>query len=301
MADLAPIVLFVYNRPEHTRRTLAALAANPLAAESDLVIYADGPETPEHGASVAQAREVARAAAGFKSAKLIERGANIGLANSIITGVTEVCANHGRAIIVEDDLLVAPGFLEFLNAGLRRYESEPDVMQVSGYSYPAHDGSIPPTFFLPMVSCWGWATWARAWSRFDAAMSLLPRLDKDRAQRRRFNLDGAYDYYGMARQQAKGQIDSWGVRWQLSLFAHDGLVLYPRETLVTNIGVDASGTQGAGTPSLQRAIGGDSGGPGTLAWPTEIATNAAAFEQVRQLLLGERPGIIRRIIERVRS
>ncbi len=298
-SDFAPIILFVYNRPEHTRRTLAALAANPLAQDSDLIVYADGPKKPEHAASVAQARDVVRAAEGFRSVRLIERDANMGLANSIMTGVSDVCAVHGRAIVVEDDLLVAPHFLEFLNAGLRRYQDEPAVLQISGYSYPAHDKTTANAFFLPMVSCWGWATWSRAWSQFDGAMSLLPRLHEDRSLRHRFNLDGAYDYYAMACQQARGQLDSWGIRWQMSLFARDGLVLYPRETLVTNIGADASGTHGTGRPNLQRAFA--TSGYANVDWPDSIATDANAFEQVKQLLLGERPSLFRRIIQRVRS
>jgi hypothetical protein len=298
-SDLAPIILFVYNRPEHTRRTLAALAGSPLAKDSDLIVYADGPKKPEHAASVVQARDAVRAAEGFRSVKLIERDTNMGLANSIMTGVSEVCGAHGRAIVVEDDLLVAPSFLEFLNGGLRRYQNEPSVLQISGYSYPAHDKTTENGFFLPMVSCWGWATWSRAWAHFDSAMSLLPRLHEDRALRHRFNLDGTYDYYAMACQQAKGQLDSWGIRWQMSLFARDGLVLYPRETLVTNIGADASGTHGAGRPNLQRAFA--TSGVVKIDWPDTIAMDANAFEQVKQLLVGERPSLFRRIIQHVRS
>src|SRR5437868_15329068 len=252
--DLAPIVLFVYNRPDHARRTLAALAANPLAAESDLIIYADGPKKLDHQASVQAVRDLLRTASGFKSIETVEREANLGLANSIISGVSEVCAAHGRAIVVEDDLVVSPDFLTFLNAGLDRYQSEEDVFQISGYAYPAHDGSIPQSFFLPMVSCWGWATWSRAWSKFDSEMSALSELDTDPTARRRFNVDDAYDYYGMACQQRQGKIASWGIRWQLTLFKNAGLVLYPNQTLVTNIGVDNSGTHGSGEPAYQETL-----------------------------------------------
>lgn len=118
MSELAPIVLFVCNRLEHTRRTLSVLAANPLAAESDLTIYADGPKKPEHQGSVHAVRHLLRTASGFKSIEIVEREANLGLANSIISGVSEVCAASGRAIVVEDDLIVSPDFLTFLNAGL---------------------------------------------------------------------------------------------------------------------------------------------------------------------------------------
>jgi Glycosyl transferase family 2 len=234
--DLAPIVLFVYNRPEHTRRTLTALAANPMAVDSDLIIYADGSKKPEHQDSVQAVRDLVRNTSGFKSLKIVERETNFGLAESIVSGVSEVCAADGRVIVVEDDLVVAPDFLSFLNAGLTRYRDEERVFQISGYSYPAHDQSTPPSFFLPMVSCWGWATWSRAWAKFDPTMSALTRLDNNPVARRQFNVDDTYDYYGMACQQRQGRIDSWGIRWHLSLFAADGLVLYPRDSLVYNAG-----------------------------------------------------------------
>jgi hypothetical protein len=301
MSGLAPIVLFVYNRPDHTRRTLAALAANPLAVESDLIVYADGPKKPEHQASVDAVRELVRSTRGFKSVAIVERETNLGLANSIIAGVTEVCAARGRVIVVEDDLVVAPDFLMFLNAGLDRYRSEESVLQISGYGYPAHDQSTPQTFFLPMVSCWGWATWSRAWAAFDPKMSALSQLDDDPGARRRFNVDDTYDYYGMACQQRQGKIDSWGIRWQLSLFAHDGLVLYPRNSLVYNAGVDASGTHGSGQTAFQRKLEGQSFDAGALTWPKAVATDELAMGQVKQLFRANRPGILRRIIERLRA
>lgn len=301
MPDLAPIVLFVYNRPEHTRRTLAALAANPLAVASDLIIYADGPKKQEHSASVREAREVARSASGFRSVRLIERQRNMGLANSIITGVSDVCAAHGRAIVVEDDLVVSPDFLPFLNAALSRYQNEEHVFQISGYAYPAHDQSTPRSFFLPMASCWGWATWARAWARFDPTMSALTKLDRDPTARRQFNVDDAYDYYGMACQQRQDKIDSWGIRWQLSLFVGGGLVLYPRDSLVYNAGVDASGTHGMGHAAFQRELQERAFDLDAMTWPPRIAIDELAMSQVKQLLRANRPGLVRRLIERLRA
>lgn len=301
MPELAPIVLFVYNRPDHTRRTLAALAANSLAAESDLIIYADGPKKPEHAETVRQAREIARAATGFKSVTLIERSENFGLARSIMTGVSDVCADRGRLIVIEDDLVVAPEFLTFLNAGLDRYQNETRVLQISGYAYPAHDRSTADCFFLPMISCWGWATWARAWEKFDPDMTGLARLESDPAARRRFNIDDTYDYYGMACQQRLGKIDSWGVRWQLSLFANDGLVLYPRDSLVYNAGVDASGTHGAGHAAFQRDLAGHVLDVERMTWPSSVVTDDPALGQVKTLLRANRPSLIHKIIERFRA
>jgi hypothetical protein len=297
----APIVLFIYNRPAHTARTLDALSANALARESDLIIYADGPKKPEHLPTVREARAVARNAAGFRSVRIVEREENLGLGQSIASGVDELCRSAGRVIVVEDDLLVAPRFLEFLNLALERYSDDPQVMQISGYAFPvpARTGS----HFLPIISCWGWATWARAWKHFDPEMTAFDRISGDAAEINRFNLDGAYDYWGMARSQRDRRIDSWGIRWQMSLFARDGLVLFPSEGLVENTGVDSSGTHGAGQSGLQRPLAGMPGGlppePVDWRWPCAIGTDQDVFEQVKALLRAQRPSAARATIEKL--
>jgi hypothetical protein len=300
MAELAPIVLFVYNRPDHTRRTLAALAADPLAMDSDLIIYADGSKKPEHAAAVQQARDVARGASGFRSVRLIERDKNLGLANSIITGVSDVCSARGRAIVVEDDLLVAPQFLTFLNRGLERYADEPGVFQVSGYMFPVAMELSSDGLFLPLISCWGWGTWQRAWSQFDPSAAGFSRLARDPELRARFNLDGNYDYFGMLKDQVEGKIDSWGVRWLLSVFLKGGLVLYPTRSLVQNIGVDGSGTHGAGTASLQGNLRIELDSVrGYERWPSDIDLDTVALDRVKRMLSGSRSHPLIRLIRRL--
>ncbi|WP_171015159.1 glycosyltransferase family A protein [Methylocystis sp. B8] len=300
MPDLAPIVLFVYNRPEHTRRTLDALAANPLAIESDLIIYADGPKRPEDAAAVQQARDVARGAFGFRSVRLIEREKNLGLANSIIMGVSDVCSARGRAIVVEDDLLVAPQFLTFLNRGLERYADEPSVFQVSGYMFPVMAETSSDGLFLPLISCWGWATWQREWSQFEPSATGYKQLERDPRLRARFNLDGNYDYFGMLKDQIDGKIDSWGVRWLLSVFLKGGVVLYPRTSLVQNVGIDESGTHGAGLAVLQ----GDMDIDADVArcyenWPSEISVDMDVLDRVKRVLSGSQSHPVIRLIRRL--
>jgi hypothetical protein len=299
MSDLAPIVLFVYNRPEHTRRTLAALAANPLAVESDLIIYADGPKRPEHAAAINKARDVARGASGFKSVTIVERDRNLGLANSIILGVSEVCSERGRVIVLEDDLLVAPQFLTFLNRGLERYVNEQNLFQVSGYMFPVETEGIPDGLFLPLISCWGWATWHRAWTQFDPSALGYDQLKRDPELRARFNLDDCYDYFGMLTDQIEGKIDSWGVRWLLSVFLKGGLVLYPQYSLVRNIGVDGTGTHGAGTANLQGDLRVDAYATCNYQnLPSELRLDAEVLHRVKGMLSSPAPHPLVRLIRR---
>ncbi len=210
MSDLAPIVLFIYNRPEHTRRTLAALAANPLAIESDLVIYADGPKKPEHLNSVESTRAVVRKATGFRSVSLVERDENFGLARSIILGVTEACNTSGRVIVLEDDLVVAPAFLSYMNWALDRYENEEKVMQIAGYMFPVDQPQeLPPAFFLKLSSTWGWATWRRAWAAFEGDSEVL--LGKMQAvDSYEFDVKGSHPYSATLVSHHLGQLDVWG-------------------------------------------------------------------------------------------
>ncbi len=299
MSNLAPIVLFVYNRPDHTQRTLTALAANSLAIESDLIVYADGPKKPEHAAAVGHVRDFVRSVSGFKSLRMIERAENFGLAKSIITGVSEVCAEHGRAIVMEDDLLVAPQFLTFLNRGLERYATEPKVFQISGYMFPVVTESPSDGLFLPLISCWGWGTWQRAWSQFDPSAAGYMQLERDPELRARFNLDGNYDYFGMLRDQIEGRIDSWGVRWLLSVFLKSGVVLYPRVSLVQNVGIDGSGTHGAGTARLQDDLRIESdAAPRYERWPSDTSIDANALDRIKLVLSRTPSNALVRVIRR---
>lgn len=237
----APVAVFVYNRPWHTRQTLEALQKNRLASATELFIYSDAPKKPEAEEAVREVRSYVRDVGGFKNVNLIERKENLGLARSIIDGVTGLNQRYGRAIVLEDDLVTAPHFLEFMNAGLDRHSADERVMQIAGYMFPV---SLPATYdalFLSFISSWGWATWERAWRHFDPLARGYPRLRDDPALRQRFDLDGYYRYFRMLQSQQEGKVDSWAIRWYLSVFLRDGLALYPRKTLVRNVGFDGSG------------------------------------------------------------
>lgn len=243
---LAPIALFVYNRPQHTRQTVEALQKNELAGESDLVIFSDAPKTPEAAEAVREVREYIKSISGFRSVSIVERDKNWGLANSIIDGVTRLCNEYGRVIVLEDDLVAAPHFLDFMNHALDNYELEQQVIQVSGYMFPVKLEIEEDALFLPLTTSWGWATWRRAWQFFDPDAKGYERVRADLALRKQFNLDGAYDYFSMLEDQLAGRVDSWAIRWYLSTFLKQGLTLYPRQSLIINMGFDGSGTHGKG-------------------------------------------------------
>jgi GT2 family glycosyltransferase len=242
--NLAPIALFVYNRPSHTQRTIDALRGNKLARESDLFIFSDAARDEVAKPRVDAVREIIAAIDGFKSVRIVLRDRNWGLAASVIDGVTMLCRDYGQVIVLEDDLVVAPGFLQYMNQALETYEDEPAVMQISGYMFPVETKQDTDAFFLPFTTSWGWATWQRAWKDFDKEASHYSQLKDDAALRRSFDLDGAYPYFRMLQAQFEGKVDSWAIRWYLTVFFKKGLTLYPRQTLVSNTGFDGSGTHG---------------------------------------------------------
>ena len=240
--SLAPIVLFAFNRPEHTRRCLESLRANPLASASELFIHVDGPKPGAAPALVeknAAVKRVIREQPWCGRVHFIEPEVNRTMPVAMVDNVTQLVNRFGRIIVLEDDLVLAPGFLQFMNEGLDLYADCPQVWGVEGYLYP-----IPPlatdTCFLGFTSTWGWATWARAWAGFNpSAEGLLAQIPP--AERRRFNLGNSYDYHGLLVKCTTGSWKYWDVRWYASVFARQGLCLYPRQSMVRNIGHDNSG------------------------------------------------------------
>ncbi|WP_217496505.1 glycosyltransferase [Providencia heimbachae] len=168
LSNLAPVVLFVYARPSHTQRTVDALLLNPDALSTDLIVYSDGARNDSDTEAVNQVRNIFKGINGFNSIKLIERKKNYGLAQNIIDGVTEVCNEYGKVIVLEDDIVTSPSFLNFMNAALNKYEKEKKVWHISGWNYPLKNvEKLPDAFFWRTMNCWGWATWDDRWKYFE--------------------------------------------------------------------------------------------------------------------------------------
>lgn len=238
--NLAPIVLFTYNRFQHTVETLDALKANELAEDSEVLVYSDGPKTNKDQFAVNQVRGYLRTLGGFKSVAVIERPRNLGLARSIITGVTEALYSYGKAIVLEDDLLTSRFFLKFMNEALELYENEEKVVSITGYTY-AVTSALPETFLLHDPGCWGWATWNRGWRVFNEdGQALFDALSR-RDLLKQFDYNNSYPYSKMLKNFISGKNESWAIRWYASAFLGNYLTLYPGTSLVHNIGNDRSG------------------------------------------------------------
>jgi hypothetical protein len=237
----APICLFVYNRFDYTKRTVEALKNNILAKKSDLIIISDAAKTAENAGIVREIRNYIRQIKGFKSVSIVEREINFGLAKSILDGVTTVVEKHGRIIVLEDDIVTSPYFLNFMNDGLEFYKNSENVMHISGYVYPIDSVGLMNTFFLRPTTCWGWATWDRAWKFYNKDADYYLRIfSKDMI--RDFNLSHAYKYFDQIKLNKIGKLNTWAIFWYASVYLNNGLSLHPKKSYTKNIGFEGSGT-----------------------------------------------------------
>ena len=290
----APIALFVYRRPEHTRRTLAALARADGAQRADLHVFSDAARDASAEGAVAEVRRLVRDVGGFRSVTLTERSTNLGLARSISSGVAGLLAAHGSVIVIEDDLEVAPAFLCWMNEVLERFADDPRVWQVSGYMFPVRRPALlPESFFMPLTTSWGWGTWSRAWGGGPPPAAQVLAQVEARADRAVFSLQGAYDYLGLLRAAAAGRVDSWAVCWYARTWLAGGLVAYPRVSLVRNSGLDGTGTHGANTAGFEAAVWEDPAPPRA---PEVVVPCEEALVQVEDFLRSQGASPWRRLL-----
>ena len=234
---LAPIALFVYNRPEHTLKTLEALAQNDLASQSELFVFCDG---PKHNAdaktnkAIKKVRAIVSRKQWCNKVTIYESDTNKGLADSIVTGVSEVVNKFGKIIVLEDDIVTAKGFLSFMNKALELYKYEDRVMQISGFMVPSKV-ELEQTGFFRQPASWGWGTWSKSWQHYNNQIYTLLKQFKE-ADVFEFNIENTYHHFEELLKNEKGILKTWLIRWYASMFIHGGLCLYPHKSLISNTG-----------------------------------------------------------------
>ncbi len=231
-----PIGVFAYNRPEHLRLTLEALGRCRGYKDFNLHIFCDGPKGPSDVTDVEGTRTVGCEWVAAHGGELMERERNIGFEN-IVSGITQLCDQYGQAVIVEDDIVVSPDFLEFMRAGLHRYAKETRVFSVTGFMFPLGKLGGPNAFFLPHNKVWGWATWRRAWRQYRPFPTQRHELLDNPARRRRFDFNGAWPYSRLLEMTMTGRINTWDIQWHCIVSEYDGMVLCPPVSLVWNTGL----------------------------------------------------------------
>jgi hypothetical protein len=244
----APIAFFVYKRLDVARKVLDALKSNAEAVNSVLYIFADGPKASASADEIQKIKavqEYAHSVEGFAEVHVMVSSCNKGCAASIIDGINYVFRNHGRIIVLEEDLVVSPFFLEYMNDALEMYNDAENVACVCGFM-PDYGIDLPETFFHRAVEILGWGTWKRAWSLFNPdARALMGRIrDEKLVNELEFHPNSGF--LKLLQNQIDGKVDSWAIRWHASIFLAGKLVLRPGRSLVSHIGFgkDATHTRG---------------------------------------------------------
>jgi GT2 family glycosyltransferase len=244
----APIALFAYCRPRHTQRVLEALSRNSLSDQSELFVYCDGPPAGAGESKlrdIKKVREIVTRKRWCRRVEIFNSNLNLGLAKSIVEGVTKTVDQYGKAIVLEDDVVPSKGFLGYMNKALDLYENEDRAFQISAFMVPTSRHLQTSGFFRAPAS-WGWGTWKRAWEKYENEIEVLVEF-AGRVDRHHFNLESTYPYYEQLEKNKRGELNTWCVRFYCSMLMHQGLCLYPRRSFVTNIGFgkEASNTKSA--------------------------------------------------------
>ena len=281
----APLILFVYNRLEHTVKTIEALKKNSLSSESDLFIFSDAERESEDKYNVEQVRKYIDSISGFRKVEVIKRDKNRGLAQSIITGVTELMEEYDRVIVLEDDLITSPAFLTFMNKALSFYADNKSIWSIGGYNFPLGVlNFLKEPVYLSFRSCtWGWATWKDRWEKADWELDNYEELLNDRSFRKKFNRAGS-DMCSWLRKQKESRLDSWAVKWDVAHCVNDGYCLRPRNSLISNIGFDGSGIHCGTTNKFDVKLASEF----AFEFPINITIDAKLNIQIAKYIAGSR-------------
>ncbi len=292
----APIALFAYKRADHLRQAVESLLRNAECSQSHLFFFSDAPRKRDDEAAVKDVRRYIATVKGFASVTQIVREHNLGLAKSIISGVSQILASYDRVIVLEDDLVLSPYFLRYMNQALDLYANDENVASIHGYVYPVKP-LLPETFFMKGTDCWGWGTWKRAWRHFEPdAKNLITKL-VDAGLTFSFDMDGSTNNMRMLTNQSKGLIDSWAIRWHASAYLKGMYTLYPGTSLVNNIGADGGGTHTDKTRAFHTIV---SNTPIDIK-RIPVAESKEARHAFIQYFKATKPGILERMLRLVKK
>jgi hypothetical protein len=237
--NYAPIVVFPYDRLNCLVKTIEALKNNNLSRYSDLIIYSDGPKSDDKIPIIEKIRSYIKKIDGFSSIYITEREYNLGASNSIILGVTETVEKYGKIIVLEDDIITSPTFLDYMNTALEYYKYDNRVMHISSYFPYNKNLFLPDTFFLNVPCVWGWATWSRAWKFFHRNwQELFNKFTNDDINI--FNINGKHTFFQDFILNKDNKM-IWDSYWYACIYTNNGICLHTKNNKIINIGFDGSG------------------------------------------------------------
>lgn len=300
IGSMPPVAVFAFNRPDHLRKSLDALAISDGAPRVAVTVFCDAPRSESDAAACRQVRKVAEEPRRFLSTEVVCRDRNLGCAGSVIDGVNQILRDADRVIVVEDDIVLSPQALEYLRRALEEYEDKQAVFSIASWAppFPVVPADYPySSYFFPRFHCWGWATWRDRWARNDWTVKGYPEYSAHAFLREAHALSGD-DLPAMLAAQMRGEIDSWAVRAEYTRFLLGGVTLYPRQSLALNIGMDGSGRHCAASMKYGTTLV-DAEAINPALFPRHVCvvpSFAARFRRIYQ-----RPGILQRVWIKLRA
>lgn len=293
--NYAPIVMFVYNRPEHVKQVIDNLKKCDLAIDSDLYIYSDAAKTDNQIEKVNEVRKLCEQIKGFNSVTLIKQNNNLGLAKNIIEGVTSIINQYGKIIVLEDDLLVSQQFLLYMNKCLDNYTDDKTIWHISAWNYPIEASGLPEVFPIRVMNCWGWATWKDRWQHFEKnPEKLMYQFNKKMIYD--FDMNDSGSFWSQIVANHQGKINTWAIFWYATIFINQGLCLNPKHSLVTNIGHDGSGThQSTAQQTYTTALQESKIDLDNIIINQPLKENQLAFNRIVQFYQDLKPGLYKRL------
>ena len=240
MHDLAPIIFICYNRYDHVVRSLKSLRKNKLSKKSKIIIFADAPTDQINKKKTDKIKIYLKKLNGFKSKKIIFRKKNLGTKQNIVNAVSQVLKKFNKVIVIEDDLLLSKFFLDYMNLCLKKYKDEKKIWHINGWSYPFMKNSKNDINFLGSMNCWGWGTWKNRWSFLTLNEKYLISNFSNK-NIHNFNIFSSMNHFEQILRNQKKTLSSWAVFWHATIFKNNGICIYPKYSLVKNIGFDGSG------------------------------------------------------------
>ena len=247
------IAIFAFRRPDHLRQVLYSLTSQSTPCAFPIFLFLDGPRSAADRGAVEACRAVATEMGKLLPIVIVASEVNRGLYSSLTDGISVVLADHEQVIVLEDDIVVSPYFLDYMCDSLRCYAENPRVASIHGY-LPPISRPLPETFFLRGADCWGWATWRDRWSLYRHDAAAMAAELRSRGLARAFDLGGRVPNLRLLEDRAAGRSSSWAICWHASCFLADRFTLHPGRSLVRNIGLDHSGEHCAPSTSLEAVL-----------------------------------------------
>jgi hypothetical protein len=239
-----PIAIFAYNRPVHTQKLLESLIKCSSLNTCPIYLFCDGAKVDDQKEKVQNVRTIVNDFAKNHNAKVFEASENLGLSLSIIRGISQVSEIHDRIIVLEDDLVLHPKTLDFMIQALDRYEDDPQIGHVSGFSFPLQHSPQEDAILLPLFNSWGWATWSSVWKEYEwSPEKAIKEIRKDAALRRRL-----YPYSDMLEYHFLKNEMVWDLLWHWKLQSMKKIGVFPSNSLIWCSGFDETATHTGRVP-----------------------------------------------------